>query len=198
MTRAIKQFIASSVLLILGLSFPVALSAQKTTGKAAAPAPSYGNVNAITAKQLKEYLTFIASDELEGRDTPSRGLDIAALYLAQHLASWGVKPAGDNGTYFQKFPLTHEMVVAADSRLILGGQRYEYGKDFLTSITSTAVTNAPVVFAGYGWVIKSKNINPFQGIDVKDKVIVVANSLPKGITFNDLKGPVGGDWMSPA
>ena len=81
--------------------------------------------------------------------------------------------------------------------MISAGQSYEYGKDFLTSITPASINNAQVVFAGYGWVIKSKNINAFQGIDVKDKIVVVVNSLPKGVTFQDLKGPVGGDWMSP-
>lgn len=198
MSKAIKQITAIAILWVLCLTFPAGLIAQKSDVKATTQATNFGNVNGVTAKQLKEYLTFIASDELEGRDTPSRGLDIAAMYIAQHLASWGIKPAGGDGTYFQKVPLSLEKVVARDTRLELGGQSYEYGKDFLTSITPASINNAQVVFAGYGWVIKSKNINAFQGIDVKDKIVVVVNSLPKGITFNDLKGPPGGDWMSPA
>jgi|CXWL01.1.fsa_nt_gi hypothetical protein len=200
MNNALKQLTAFVIALAIMISIPSFAAAQKTNGKtAAAPAaPSFGNVDGISAKQLKEYLTFIASDELEGRDTPSRGLDIAAMYIAQHLASWGIKPAGDNGSYFQKVPLTLDKVVARDTRLDLGGQSYEYGKDFLTSITGASINEAQIVFAGYGWVIKSKNINAFQGIDVKDKIVVVVNSLPKGITFGDLKGPPGGDWMSPA
>src|ERR1043165_5202803 len=67
-------------------------------------AARFGNTDGITAQQLRSYLEFIASDELEGRDTPSRGLDIAAMYIADHLKAWGIKPAGDNGSYFQKFP----------------------------------------------------------------------------------------------
>lgn len=192
-----KRFIAIILSTLMLFSAPASF-AQKAT-KAAAPAkPNFGNVEAVTAKQLKEYLTFIASDELEGRDTPSRGLDIAAMYIAQHLSSWGLKPAGDNGSYFQKFPLTLEKIVSRDSRLDIGGQSYEYGRDFLSSITAASFKDAPVVFAGYGWVIKSKNIDAYKGIDVRGKVVVVANSLPKGVTFNDLKGPPGGDWMSPA
>jgi hypothetical protein len=191
-----KRF-AAFVLAVVTLASTPAVFAQKAkTAKQAAP--SFGNVEGITAKQLRDYLTFIASDELEGRDTPSRGLDIAAMYIAQHMSSWGLKPAGDNGTYFQKVPLSRGKVIARDTHLSLGGQEYEYGKDFLTSTTSASIDNIPVVFAGYGWVIKSKNINSFEGIDVKDKIVVVANSLPKGITFNDLKGPPGGDWSSPA
>ncbi len=192
-----KRFI-TLILFALLLAGTPSLYAQKTAKISKTAAPNFGNVSGVTAKQLKEYLTFIASDELEGRDTPSRGLDIAALYIAQHLASWGLKPAGDNGTYFQKVPLSLEKVIERDTRIELGGQSYSYGKDFLTSITAASIKDAPVVFAGYGWVIKSKNINAYKGIDVKDKVVVVVNSLPKGITFNDLQGPAGGDWMSPA
>lgn len=192
-----RRFTALLILAVFLLGTPFAF-AQKAKPTAKPAAANFGNVEGVTAKQLKDYLTFIASDELEGRDTPSRGLDIAAMFIAQHLASWGIKPAGDNGSYFQKVPLSLEKVVARDTRMELGGQSYEYGKDFLTSITSASINNAPVVFAGYGWVIKSKNINAYQGIDVKDKIVVVVNSLPKGITFNDLKGAPGGDWMSPA
>lgn len=185
--------------IVLAAAFVVAAPstfAQKSA-KTKTAAPSFGNVDSISAKQLKEYLTFIASDELEGRDTPSRGLDIAALYIAQHLASWGIKPAGGDGTYFQKVPLTMNKIDAATTKLELNGQTYNYGTDFLTSFTPSDIAAAGIVFAGNGWVIKSKNINPYQGIDVKDKIVVVVNALPKGVTFGDLKGPAGGDWFSP-
>lgn len=188
---------AALILLAIIVGVPGLTSAQKTNGKAAAPAPNFGNVNAITAKQLKEYLTFIASDELEGRDTPSRGLDIAAMYIAQHLASWGLKPAGDNGSYFQKFPLKRNRIDAQNVRLDINGQPFVYGEDFFSSLTQANVPPSNLVYVSHGWVIKSKNINAYQGIDVKDKIIVVANSLPKGVTFNDLQGKAGEDWFSP-
>src|SRR5688572_30626077 len=100
----LKQRFIAIVLVVLTLTATPSVFAQKAK-TAKQSASSFGNVDAITAKQLRDYLTFIASDELEGRDTPSRGLDIAAMYLAQHLSSWGIKPAGDNGTFFQKVPL---------------------------------------------------------------------------------------------
>ncbi len=165
---------------------------------AAAAALRFGNVDAITAKQLKEHLTFIASDELEGRDTPSKGLDIAAKYIAAHLASWGIRPAGDEGTYFQRFPLRLSRIVPERTKFELNGQTYSYGTDFLTTLAPAEIANAGLVFAGNGWAVKSKNVNPYQNIDVKDKVVIVYNALPKGIAFGDLKGPIGGDWMSPA
>jgi hypothetical protein len=59
----------------------------------------------VTAKQLSDYLHFIASDEMEGRNTPSRGLDLTAKFIAMNLSRWGFKPAGDDGTFFQKIAL---------------------------------------------------------------------------------------------
>ncbi len=171
--------------------------AQKAKPASKTPTPNFGNVEGVTAKQLREYLTFIASDELEGRDTPSRGLDIAAMFIAQHLASWGLKPAGDAGSYFQKVPLRQNKIDPTATRLELNGQQFNYGTDFLSSFNPADIAASNVVFAGNGWVIKSKNIDPYQGISVKDKIVVVVNSLPKGVTFQDLKGPAGGDWFSP-
>src|SRR5262247_3526878 len=54
----------------------------------------------ISADSLRGHLSFIASDLLEGRDTPSRGLDVAAEYIAAQFRRAGLEPAGDNG-YFQ-------------------------------------------------------------------------------------------------
>lgn len=67
---------------------------------------SVGGDTQITSSRLKAHLEFIASDEMEGRDTPSRGLDTATLYVATQLKLWGAKPAGDNGTFFQTIDLS--------------------------------------------------------------------------------------------
>src|SRR5262245_27140312 len=60
----------------------------------------------ISPQKLKMHLSFIASDELEGRDTPSRGLDLAARYIASHLEFYGYQPAGDNGTFYQTIAMS--------------------------------------------------------------------------------------------
>ncbi|MEO6656147.1 MAG: M28 family peptidase [Pyrinomonadaceae bacterium] len=68
----------------------------------------------VTAKQLSDYLYFVASDEMEGRNTPSRGLDTTAKFIAMNLSRWGFKPAGDNGTFFQKIGLKRTAPPPAD------------------------------------------------------------------------------------
>ena len=193
----------TALLLLAFILSPLPAAAQTRAINVAepekAPAPRFGNVDAVNAKQMREWLTYIASDELEGRDTPSKGLDIAAKYIAGHLNKLGIRPAGDEGTYFQRFPLRVSKVVPKSTKVAFNGQQFEYGADFLTTLTPAEISASAVVFAGNGWVIKSKNINSYQGIDVKGKVVVVlGNSLPKGLTYADLKGPAGDDWMSPS
>jgi hypothetical protein len=61
-------------------------------------------LTSISAPTLRGHLSFLASDLLEGRDTPSRGLDLAAEYIASQFRRFGIEPAGDNGTYFQNAP----------------------------------------------------------------------------------------------
>src|SRR5690348_2786827 len=60
-----------------------------------------GGLDSISADDLREWLGYIASDELEGRAAFSPGLGLAAGYIQSHLQEWGVKPAGDRGTYLQ-------------------------------------------------------------------------------------------------
>ncbi len=199
MFNKLRKITAASIILA-NLIFAISVSAQKSNGSGGgSSAGKFGNVEAVSAKQMREWLTYIASDELEGRDTPSKGLDLAAKYIAEHLNKLGIRPAGDEGTYLQKFPLRVTKVVPKAAKLSFNGQQFEYGTDFLTTLTPAEFAGSGVVFAGNGWVIKSKNINAYQGIDVKGKVVVViGNNLPKGVTYGDLKGPAGGEWMSPS
>src|SRR2546423_10527766 len=135
-----------SILLIAALAVPVpAIYAQTTAGSlttaaATTTAPSSrGNADYITAARMKDYLSFIASDELEGRDTPSTGLDTAAKYIADHLKNWGIKPAGDDGIYFQRIALRRTKVDAQVTRAEVNGQAFSFGEDFLAQpIAGTA------------------------------------------------------------
>ncbi|MEZ5428668.1 MAG: M20/M25/M40 family metallo-hydrolase [Pyrinomonadaceae bacterium] len=188
-------------ILLVFSGFPAA--AQTKAGKSAATATvktaqRFGNTDAVTAERLKGHLEFIASDELEGRDTPSRGLDIAAMYIARHLADWGIKPAGDGNTYFQKFPLKRNRIDPFGTILEMNGETFRYGEDFLSNLNPAEINGAGVVYVSHGWVFKPKNIDPYQGIDVRDKIVVVTNGLPPGVTFPDLQQTrQGEDWMSP-
>src|SRR5258706_15227053 len=69
----------------------------------AVPAQSPKTVAApISPDALREWLTYLSSDDLEGRDTFSEGLGLAAAYITDQLKTGGVRPGGDHGTYFQR------------------------------------------------------------------------------------------------
>jgi hypothetical protein len=203
----LKRFILIFVL-ITSLASPMpAVYAQRRSSRASAAAattPSSSLATSrklaerITEAQLKDYLYFIASDEMEGRDTPSRGLDTVAKFIALNLSRWGLKPAGDNGTYFQRIGLQRLKLDAAMTRAEINGQTFNFGEDLLAQPIAGTAT-APLVFVGHGWVVKGKNIDAYQGIDVKDKImIILGGGFPKGVTFADLRGGKQGvDWINP-
>jgi hypothetical protein len=159
---------------------------------------------AITAKQLKEYLYFVASDEMGGRDTPSQGLDLTAKFIGMMLSRWGFKPAGDDGTFFQKMMVKEELMDAESTKLKINDENFNYTEDFFL-LEGEGVGNGQLVFGKDGWMVKSKNIDAFAGIDVKDKIVVIYSedynlrglSRPKGVTEDDLKGEKGVDWADP-
>ena len=189
------------IFLALSLALPTAFAQRKVAkpkATSAAATIAARGVDTISATQLKNYLSFIASDEMEGRDTPSRGLDTTAKFIAMNLERWGLKPAGDGGTFFQKIGLRRDQLDGPHSSAEINGQKFNYGEDFLPNAVGANITG-PLVYVGNGWVVKSKNIDSYQGIDVKDKIVVVyGEGFPRGITQADLTGRRGEDWANPA
>jgi len=138
-------------------------------------APKYGNYEAITADRLKAHLQFIASDDLEGRNTPSRGLDIAAKYIAAQLALWGVRPGGDAGTYFQKITLRRPAVSGDKTTVNLGQSSWKYGSDYYANMGAGSADGA-IVFVGAGLVTDDAGADPYKKVEVKDKVVLALSS----------------------
>jgi hypothetical protein len=198
--RKLKLYL---LVFLLAVSFALpATFAQRKDGKpkstSAAGLMAARGVDTIAAAQLRNYLSFIASDEMEGRDTPSRGLDTTAKFIAMNLAQWNFKPAGDDGTFFQRIVLRRDLLDGAHSSAEINGQKFNFGEDFLPNPVPATITG-PLVYAGHGWVVKSKNIDAYQGVDVKDKIVVIyGEGFPKGVTRADLTGRMGEDWISPA
>jgi len=163
---------------------------------------------AITADQLSSYLHFVASDAMGGRDTPSQGLDVTAEFLKMNLAKWGFKPAGDNGTFFQRMYVLSTSIDGDASSIDIGGKKLKYAEDFYRMPGASGnITGKKMIYAGDGWVIKSKNLNAFAGLDIKDKVVVIyadgaptrgLMALPKGVTQADLTGKRGVDYSDGA
>jgi Zn-dependent M28 family amino/carboxypeptidase len=180
---------------------PRALAQRKTRTQKATPVSlaSQRGADTITAAQLKDYLSFIASDEMEGRDTPSRGLDTTARFLAMNLSRWGFKPAGDDGSYFQKIALSRDVIDKTETRVQLNNQPLGLGDDYIPIVRPADVAAAQMVFAGNGWFVKSKNIDAYRGIDARGKIAVIfgpPNGTPSAVRNSDLTGKRGDDWMN--
>ena len=194
MQRLLATLLLTSLLVF---NVPSAL-AQRKTNKSQKAAPvslaSQRGVDNITTAQIRDYLSFIASDVLEGRDTPSRGLDTVAQFLAMNMSRWGLKPAGDDGTFFQKIALSRTAVDKAETRVQFNNQTLTLGDDYIPLARTADVPASQLVFAGNGWFIKSKNIDAYKGIDAKGKIAIVfspPDGLPRGVTRSDISRQAG-------
>ena len=199
MRKLLSAILLTSLLVV---SAPVSYSQKRPdkSKKAAvviAPTGQRG-VDTITADQMKNYLTFIASDEMEGRDTPSRGLDTTAKFIAMNLARWGFKPAGDNGTFLQRIDLKRDRVDGAQSRVELNGRVLNPGSDYLP-VGGSGTISGQLVFAGNGWLVKKKEIDAYSGIDASGKIAVIfgtPNTPPRNVTRADF-GKQGEEYLNP-
>lgn len=138
----------------------------------------------VRADGIREHVRYLADDKLEGRDTGSPGGKVAARYLAMQLEQFGVKPAGDNGTYFQQVPFVKTQLDTPASRLtLLAGDQpllFEAGTDLLPNgagFTAT-VPESSVVFAGFGITAPEFHHDDYEKLDVRDKLVVVLAGEP--------------------
>ncbi|HEY4839226.1 MAG TPA: M28 family peptidase [Candidatus Acidoferrales bacterium] len=127
-----KSWISGSLLAVISLAMLFTIASAKPAASQSKATKTgvgaYGNSDAINEEEMKIYDYFLASDQLEGRNLPSRGYDTAALYIASHLAEWKLKPMGSttgtNGPlqpYFQPFELISRSIVAEDSKASVTG-----------------------------------------------------------------------------
>ncbi len=133
----------------------------------------------VKADDLKTFLTYISSDELEGRATFTEGLGLAAGYIAENLRNFGVKPGGDHGSYFERVAV---LGVKAASRSSLTVEVNGQSKTFKDGEGVTFPRNQgakrtvvvdQVEFLGYGLNAPQIKHNDYQGKDVKGKAVVI-------------------------
>jgi hypothetical protein len=98
-----------STLALLLVAAPLAAQTSSPLAHAAA---------SITSADVARRIGIIADDSMMGRDTPSRGLELTAKYIADQFKSFGLKPGGDSGTWFQRYAITRRRLDLAGSRLI--------------------------------------------------------------------------------
>lgn len=147
----------------------------------------------INGQRIWQFDRYLCKDELAGRLPATEGGELAAEYISQKFAQWGLEPAGDDGTYFQSFDFPLWYATAPVNLALEGGAPYEYGTDYtIFSYSGSADTTAEVVFVGYGFSIPAYNpadypgctapttgYDDYAGVDVTDKIVLVLRHGPQ-------------------
>jgi peptidase M28-like protein len=139
-----------------------------------------------SARNLAADIAFLSSDAMLGRDTGTAQYDEAADFVAERYQSLGLKPMGDDGSYFQRVPL-------ANIKRNLDTAKMSLTDDLGNSVTLTHLSDyvigmppngvsmevsAPVIFAGYGIDAPRFGYNDFEGLDVKGKIVITLAGSP--------------------
>ena len=144
-------------------------------------------VNETGLIYLKSNLGYLASDELEGRETATRGAQLAAKFISQELYKYGVKPFGDDNTYFQLInlmvrkvePETELTIIKNNgtSKVLKLGDDLYFSKEQTPSAKYKGI-ESNIVFAGYGITAEDYNFDDYNRIDVKGKVVLLQSGAP--------------------
>jgi hypothetical protein len=152
------------------------------------------------AERLREHVTYLASDKLEGRRTGTGGAQEAARYVAREFMRYGLRPAGNTPTddltetsYFQEFPyvagvelgrgnaLTATRRADAGSRVSPMAIDFRVGEDWMpVGFGSNGKVEAPVAFVGYGITAAEQNHDDYKGAGAAGKVAVAFAGTPDG------------------
>jgi hypothetical protein len=163
---------------IKSLAAVVALSLSSASFAQTAAEPEF------TAERFRSHVAFLADDLLEGRDTGSRGHEMAAHYVATQLQGLGLRPAGPNGSYYQQVPFVRYQMTDAPASLSVGGQSFAHGQQIIfgqSPFEGRLQAEAPVVFVGYGLHAPQYGLDDYRGLDVRGRIVVVLSGLPEGL-----------------
>jgi Zn-dependent M28 family amino/carboxypeptidase len=149
------------------------------------PRPAYLALDSITPEHIRWHVRYLSHDLLEGRGTGQRGGDIAAEYIATQFAEYGLKPAGDHGTFMQKVPLvgittlpeTKFSLVPKQGEAMNLKPLDEYVAYDQTQQAQSEV-DADIVFVGYGIEAPEYGWDDYKGLDVHGKVLLMLVNEP--------------------
>jgi Zn-dependent M28 family amino/carboxypeptidase len=149
------------------------------------PGAAFNALETINPEHIRWHVRFLSHDLLEGRGTGQRGGDIAAEYIATQFAEYGLKPAGDHGSYMQKVPLIG-VTTLPDTKFSLtpkhGGSMDLRLLDEYVAYDQTqqaqSDVDADVVYVGYGIEAPEYNWDDYKGVDLRGKVLLMLVNEP--------------------
>lgn len=143
---------------------------------------------------IKQHMTVLADDALEGRGLGSPGYEQALQYVEKMVTGFGLAPAGENGGFRQRVPLRNSAVVERGSSLKVrsatGTKTLVYGKDYMLGAdplrAQVNIEEAPVAFVGYGVSAPALGYDDYgTGVDVKGKVVAFLSGAPAMLPSNE-------------
>src|SRR5262245_5482142 len=134
----------------------------------------------VGSGDILRHIKQLASEEYTGRGVDTPGIKLARDYIAAEFAKYGLKPGGDNGTYLQGFDVAVGVTVNEPTSLALGdGAPLKFDADWIPLGFSTSdKAEADVAFVGYGITAKDYGYDDYEGVDVKNKIVVVLRYEP--------------------
>jgi Tol biopolymer transport system component len=142
----------------------------------------------IRAEDMKNDVQFLASDDLEGRFTGSKGEQEAAEYVAKRFREAGLREMGEESGYYQSFPFTSGVkIVAKENAMVVktadGERALKVEEDFRPlSFSENTSVEGPVAFVGYGLRTPGTGADAYDsygGFDVKDKIVLMLAYVPE-------------------
>jgi Zn-dependent M28 family amino/carboxypeptidase len=159
------------------------------------PPAAFAAMQTIDPEHIRWHVRFLSSDLLEGRGTGQRGGDIAAEYIATQFAEYGLKPAGDNGSYLQKVPLVGITTLPETRFTLLPKQGAATDLKPLDEYVAYDQTQQPqsdvdadIVYVGYGIEAPEYRWDDYKGVDVRGKVLLMLVNEPPSDDPNFFKG----------
>ena len=146
----------------------------------------------LAASRYAKHVEFLAGEECEGRGPGSPGIEKAAEYVAGQFASCGLKPAGEDGTYFQEFEVTlgKRATEKCALKILPDGPSLVVREDFVPLPFSSAGSfEGPVAFVGYGITAEEFDYDDYAGFDAQGKVLLMLRFEPKSQSDTDFDGP---------
>lgn len=144
-------------------------------------------MHTLSSHTILDYVKELSSEKYGGRLTGTAGYNASAQWTASLLEKWGVRPAGDNHTFFQDFPNPYTLVLPG-SHVILHipykknvsiEKHYQYETEFVPGSTSdTGEIKAEVVYVGYGITAPELGYDDYKGMNVKGKIVLMEREVP--------------------
>lgn len=135
----------------------------------------------IKKENLMAYMTFFASDELQGREAGTNANDAAALYIASNLMRLGVNPPQETNSYFQEIPIQR---LKPENSIRIKNVNDVFKNDTLVLLGMPFMsmeTNEKIVFVGFGTVDEKSGLNELRDIDIRDKIVLVMTGTPESV-----------------